>query len=172
VTLVSGNHVSDVSKPSDTIDLHIEAWENRIEDGIRSSDVISDTEKETLVKARRGQGKYRKLLLEREHRCRITGVTKPEHLIASHIKPWRSATNEERLDPENGFMLTPTIDHLFDKGFISFENNGSILLADVADRDAMQKMSIIGEGAPTNIGTLRDSQKQYLDWHRTAILLI
>ena len=171
VTLVSGNYVADISKPSDTVDIHIEDWENRIEEGIRSAPDISDTEKETLVKARRGQGKYRKLLLERECRCRITGVNKPEHLIASHIKPWRSADNDERLDPENGFMLTPTIDHLFDKGFISFENDGSILLADVADRDAMERMGLVGESAPTNIGSLRDGQKHYLGWHRTSILL-
>jgi HNH endonuclease len=171
VTLVSGNYVADLSKPADTIDIHIEAWEERIEEDILSASDISVTEKETLVKARRGQGKYRELLLGLEHRCRITGVDKPEHLIASHIKPWRSADNNERLDPENGFMLTPTIDHLFDKGFISFENDGSILLADVSDRGAMEKMSIIGDGAPTNVGYLRDGQKHYLNWHRDSILL-
>jgi hypothetical protein len=79
--------------------------------------------------------------------------------------------NEERLDPENGFMLTPTIDHLFDKGFISFENNGAILLADVADRDAMEKMGVIGANAPENIGVLCSEKKGYLDWHRESILL-
>ncbi|PCJ83201.1 MAG: HNH endonuclease [Thiotrichaceae bacterium] len=171
VTLVSGNYVADISKSVDTIDLHIEDWENRIEESIRTSPDFSVTEKDTLVKARRGQGKYRELLLRREHRCRITGVDKSEHLIASHIKPWRSSNNDERLDPENGFMLTPTIDHLFDKGFISFENDGGILLADVADRDAMERMGVIGEDVPTNVGHLRDGQKQYLDWHRTSILL-
>ena len=171
VALVSGNYVSDISQPADTIDIHIEAWENKIENDIIMTVDISETEKETLIKARRGQGKYRELLLTREPRCRVTGVDKPEHLIASHIKPWRSANNEERLDPENGFMLTPTIDHLFDKGFISFDNDGSILLADVADRGAMEKMGVIGEGAPMNAGHLRDGQKHYLNWHRESILL-
>ena len=171
VTLVSGNYVADLTKQSDTIDTHIEAWEDRIEEGIFTASDISETEKETLVKARRGQGKYRELLLGLEHRCRITGVDKPEHLIASHIKPWRSASNDERLDPENGFLLTPTIDHLFDKGFISFENDGAILLADVASRDAMERMGVIGKSAPTNVGHLRDGQKHYLDWHRESILL-
>ena len=68
-------------------------------------------------------------------------------------------------------MLTPTIDHLFDKGFISFEDDGLILLADIADRDSMARMGVIGEGAPTNVGNLRDDQKHYLDWHRTSVLL-
>jgi len=171
VALVSGNYMRDSSETADTIDIHIEAWEDRIEAGILTTEDITETVKETLIKARRGQGKYRELLLGREPRCRITGVDKPEHLIASHIKSWRSANNDERLDPENGFMLTPTIDHLFDKGFISFENTGSILLADVADRDAMERMGVIGEGAPTNVGHLRDDQKHYLDWHRESILL-
>ena len=68
-------------------------------------------------------------------------------------------------------MLTPSIDHLFDKGFIGFENDGSILLADVANRDAMEKMGVTGRNAPTNIGNIRDNQKMYLEWHRNNILL-
>ncbi len=54
-----------------------------------------------------------------EQRCRITGVDRPEHLRASHSKPWRDSDNAERLDGENGLLLTPSIDHLFDRGFIS-----------------------------------------------------
>lgn len=171
VTLVKGDYLGDKTESVDTIDIHIKAWEDRIEEAIKSADNISDTVKETLVNARIGQGKFRQLLLSRESKCRITGVDKPEHLIASHIKPWRSANNDERIDPENGFMLTPTIDHLFDKGFIGFDNDGSILLADVADRGAMKKMGVIGEGVPTNAGRLSHGQKHYLEWHRDSILL-
>lgn len=171
VALVSGNHIADSTETADTIDIHIEEWENRIEGDILTAENISETVRETLVKARRGQGKYRELLLGREPRCRITGVDKPEHLIASHIKPWRSSSNQERVDPGNGFMLTPTIDHLFDKGFMSFDNDGSILLADVADRGAMDRMGVIGGDAPTNVGNFSEDQKHYLDWHRESILL-
>jgi putative restriction endonuclease len=56
----------------------------------------------------------------------VTRVERREHLIAGHIKPWRDGSNDERLNGENGLLLTPTIDHLFDKGFISFENNAVI----------------------------------------------
>jgi len=171
VAIVSGNNLSDSLQSVDTIDAHIKEWEDKVQQSILMSEGISETVKETLIKARRGQGKFRELLLSREPKCRITGVDKPEHLIASHIKPWRSANNDERLDPENGFMLTPTIDHLFDKGFISFENDGSILLADVADRNAMAQMGVIGQSAPKNIGRIHDGQKSYLDWHRASILL-
>jgi hypothetical protein len=54
-------------------------------------------------------------------RRRITGVERIEHLRASHCKPWRDSSDPERLDAENGLLLTPSIDHLFDRGFIAFE---------------------------------------------------
>ncbi len=171
VDLVSGHYIAEPDREANTIEVNVNEWENRIETAITYADDLTKTEKETLVSARRGQGKFRAQLLRREHRCRITGVNKPEHLVASHIKPWRSASNEQRLDPENGFMLTPSIDHLFDKGFISFENNGEILLADVADRASMERMGVIGKGAPKNIGLLTEGQKTYLDWHRRLLLL-
>ena len=171
VDLVNSHVIAESYEVVDTISSHIEDWENKIEINIKKSSDISETEKETLVKSRRGQGKYREQLLLLEPKCRITEVNNPEHLIASHIKPWRSSDNNERLDPENGFMLTPSIDHLFDKGFIGFDNDGSILLADVANRAAMEKMGVIGENAPANIGSLRENQKMYLDWHRDNILL-
>ena len=170
VELINGNYISEFGI-TDTIDVHIKEWEDRIENHLNSSEDVLETEKESLIKARRGQGKYRELVLLREPRCRITLVDKPEHLIASHIKPWRSASNEERLDPENGFMLTPTIDHLFDKGFISFENDGSILLAEVADEKSLMKMGVIEGNAPKNIGELSMPQKEYLNWHRGSIFL-
>lgn len=171
VGLISGNYVSALSANVDTVAVHKDAWENKVEAAITADEDLVETEREALVKSRRGQGKFRELLLNREPRCRITGVDKPEHLIASHIKPWRSATNYERLDPENGFMLTPSIDHLFDKGFISFGNDGAVLLADIADRVAMERMGVIGEGVTENIGALTHGQKEYLDWHRDSLLL-
>ena len=171
VDLVNSHVIAESSDMSETIDSHIESWENIIESKIQQSTDITETEKDALVKSRRGQGRFREQLLLLEPQCRITGVNNPEHLIASHIKPWRSSDNNERLDPENGFMLTPSIDHLFDKGFIGFENDGSILLADVANRDAVEKMGVIGVSAPTNIGGVRENQKKYLEWHRDNILL-
>ena len=70
-----------------------------------------------------------------------THVDRAEHLVASHCKSWRECANAyERLDGENGLMLTPTIDHLFDRGFISFENNGELLISPVADLVSLDKM--------------------------------
>ena len=94
----------------------------------------------------------------------------PTHLVASHTKPWRDSSNEERLDPENGFMLTPTIDHLFDRGFISFSDNGELIISSVADQNSLEKMGIKCEGH-SNVGRFTDGQKHYLEWHRDSILL-
>ena len=106
-----------------------------------------------------------------ETRCRITGVENPTHLIASHCKPWRDATNEERLNGENGLLLTPSIDHLFDRGFIGFEDNGQLIISPVADRSSLERMGIEIEKT-INVGSFTSGQKGYLDFHRNAVLLM
>ena len=95
----------------------LKEWERRVEVDIEDNRTIPETERQALILARRGQGQFRANVLTIERACRVTKVERPEHLIASHTKPWRYSSNEERLDGENGFLLTPTIDHLFDKGF-------------------------------------------------------
>jgi hypothetical protein len=105
-----------------------------------------------------------------ETRCRVTLVENPLHLIASHCKPWRDATNEERLDGENGLLLTPSIDHLFDRGFISFEDSGEVVISPVAHRPSLQRMGVPNDQR-INVGNFTDGQRKYLDFHRNAVLL-
>jgi predicted restriction endonuclease len=59
------------------------------------------------------------------------------YLIASHIKPWRSANNQERIDGSNGLLLAPHVDLLFDRGLISFTDEGSLLVSPAANEDAI-----------------------------------
>jgi predicted restriction endonuclease len=105
-----------------------------------------------------------------ESRCRITGVENPAHLVASHCKPWRDSTNEERLNGENGLLLTPSIDHLFDRGFIGFEDSGNLIVSPVAHKPSLQKMGVETDGL-VNVGTFTEGQRQFLDFHRNAVLL-
>jgi hypothetical protein len=168
VDLVQGNYMMEAARDRSYENL-IE-WEDRVETQIATDDSISDTERYALVLARRGQGKFREQLLSVERACRLTGVDRPNHLVASHTKPWRDCSNDERLDPENGFMLTPTIDHLFDKGFISFEDDGGLLISPVAHQDSLRKMKIPVDAA-RNVGQFSSGQKQYLSWHREFLLL-
>ena len=85
-------------------------------DDIRFSPDMGPTFKEQLIKARRGQGVFRSNVLLTEETCRVTRVGDPKHLRASHIKPWKVANDAERLSGFNGLLLSPHIDHLFDKG--------------------------------------------------------
>jgi predicted restriction endonuclease len=105
-----------------------------------------------------------------EHACRMTLVDNPAHLIASHIKPWRESNNGERLHGANGLLLTPAADHLFDRGFISFDDSGEILIADVADRVSLKRMGL-DEQAPPRARSFNVDQKHFLQFHRKEIFL-
>jgi putative restriction endonuclease len=125
-----------------------------------------DLVKIELVKARRGQGFFKMQLRRFEHACRITGVTDHKLLIASHIKPWRASTDFEKLDGNNGFLLSPHVDKLFDKCLISFENNGNLIVSDNLDRDVLDKWNI---SSGFNAGPMRDEQIPYLEEHRRRL---
>jgi len=96
-------------------------------------------------------------------------VERFEHLIASHAKPWRDSSNDERLDGENGLLLTPTVDHLFDKGFISFEDRGAVIVSPVAHHTSLRRMGIDPD-RPPNVGAFSTGQRTYLDYHRENVL--
>lgn len=150
--------------------LGLAQWEEHELEEIRNDQRISTTEKEAIVLARRGQGTFRARVMEREHACRITGVDRMEHLRASHCKPWRDASNEERLDGENGLLLTPNADHLFDRGFIGFDDNGDVLISPVADTRSLARMGIDARHPP-NVGTFTRQQRAFLGFHRDNVLL-
>ena len=59
----------------------------------------------------------------------MTKTSSVEILIASHIVPWRSSNNKERLDRENGIYLSPLYDPLFDKSLISFQKDVKIIIS-------------------------------------------
>jgi putative restriction endonuclease len=145
-------------------------WERHLVDQIQGSYDIGPTEREAIVQARTGQGRFRKNVARIETHCRVTRVNEPTHLRASHTKPWRTSTNEERLNGENGLLLTPTIDHLFDRGFIAFEDSGELLISPVAYKPSLQKMGIPCD-QKTNVGSFSLGQKQFLAYHRENVFL-
>jgi hypothetical protein len=158
-----------VGAPMQTND-DLDWWEHRIEDGIGADTSIPPTDREAIIRARRGQGLFKQRVMEIEQRCRITGVTNRVHLIASHCKPWRDSTNPERLDGENGLLLTPSIDHLFDRGFIGFEDNGTLIVSPVAHKPSLEQMGIDTNGI-VNVGGFTSGQKRFLEFHRNSVLL-
>jgi hypothetical protein len=127
---------------------------------------IGETEKKQLINARKGQGRYRRNVEAVERGCRLTRVTHRSFLVASHIKPWAKSNNAERLDGYNGLLLSPHADRLFDRGWISFQDNGDILCAsDVAART----MRTWGLDPSANVGAFNDQQKAYLAYHREHV---
>lgn len=120
-----------------------------------------------LVRARAGQGRFRDEVLAREPACRVTGITQSHCLVASHIKPWAMCDDGEHLDGANGLMLAPHIDHLFDTGLISFEDNGDLVLAPLLDREILQAWHI---DADANVASFSPDQARYLAYHRQYVL--
>lgn len=171
LNIVKGRTVGehDNLDPLAGLDLR-EDWERHEEDKVEADANIPETERRAVVKARRGQGIFRSKLMEFERECRITHINNPEYLIASHIKPWRHSENDERIDGENGLLLCPNIDLLFDRGLISFEDRGEVIVSPVADRIVLPKMAVDIE-EPINVGSFSSGQKHYLDYHREHILL-
>lgn len=119
-----------------------------------------------LVNARRGQGLFRARVRVLEPGCRVTGVREKHHLRASHIKPWAKSTDEEKLHAANGLLLAPHIDHLFDRGFISFDDNGEMLASPRLEADVHERWSLGKRERPRAFLT---DQKHFLEFHRSNI---
>lgn len=132
------------------------------EQEIVADDALTETEKSTLVLARRGQGKFRARVQTVEPACRVTGVSAQKFLIASHIKPWKDSDNQERLSGNNGLFLSPHIDRLFDSGFISFTAAGKILVSDSLDADVLPKWHV---DPGMSVGKFNSEQAYFLEYH-------
>ena len=126
------------------------------------------TERSGLVTSRVGQGAYRKRIIHRwEYKCAVTNFNKLDILIASHIVPWAKATDHERLDVNNGLLLSPTYDALFDKHLITFDNKGKIQLSDKIEFAAYQKIGVTGK---EQISDLSMYNIQYLERHNQIFI--
>jgi hypothetical protein len=131
---------------------------------ILSDESTSPTEKESLINARVGQGAFRSGVLELwDDRCSVTGSSTLEAIRASHIKPWRESTDEERLDPSNGLPLVASLDALFDAGLISFESSGSLI---VSPKLKTSEQQIFGLSERSLTKRPPENTAEYLAYHR------
>lgn len=126
------------------------------------------TERQGLVTSRVGQGAYRKSIIYRwNSECPITKFNDTQILIASHIVPWKNSTDVERLDVDNGILLSPVYDALFDRHIITFENNGQIILSSKIQTKAFEKIGVSGK---ERINNFSSDNFQYLERHRVEFL--
>lgn len=143
-----------------------EKFDNDVEsdiDSILAEDCVSDTEKSSLIKSRIGQGIFRQRLVSLWGGCSVTGYKDPFMLVASHIKPWRVASNSERLDRYNGLLLLPTLDRAFDSGLITFGESGEIMMSPQLEKpDLLPVSSTMGV-------QLRPMHYEYMRFHRERV---
>lgn len=126
---------------------------------------LKGEEKYALIRTRVNQSIFRDNLITRYGKCCICGLDNEKFLIASHIKPWSVSEPEEKLETDNGFLLCPNHDKLFDKGYISFNDDGSILISDKIDDENKRLLNISQEIKIT----LTENNKKYLKYHRHNI---
>jgi putative restriction endonuclease len=127
---------------------------------------LAPSEKRDLLNARRGQGVFRANLERIEGACRLTGLLDRRHLRATHIKPWRSSDDSEKLDGFNGLLLSPHLEHLFIRGYISFSDSGELLVSRNLNPAVLDKW---GLRLPRYVDAFRPEQCRYLDYHRREI---
>jgi 5-methylcytosine-specific restriction protein A len=143
---------------------------NDIQEAEESLKALEETERESIIQSRIGQGLFRKRLIEYWGGCAVTECKFPALLRASHIKPWRLANNAERLDVFNGLLLSPNIDAAFDAGYISFEPSGRILMSDVFKGNPAYELRISPK-ARLNQKLLSEKHEEYLEFHRTNVFI-
>ncbi len=159
-----------------------EILDDAVERGILDDPRLEQTLRRSLIQARRGQGIFRQNVEAIEPVCRLTGISNSSLLIASHIKPWRLCESaKERLDGMNGLMLTPDADHLFDRGFITFGDNGEVLVSPRVDRAdlrrlgfeqlAFERFGFSEAPAVWQTGDLILSKRGYMAYHRNEVFV-
>lgn len=140
-------------------DAPLREFETKVKDLPRTTDA------ERLVVQRIGQDIFRSGLIDYwQGRCPLTGITDPALLRASHIVPWKDCTSDaERLDVHNGLLLSALWDAAFDRGLVTFDNEGqpqfSPFLSDIACAELRWQDSIL----------LTDKHRKRLTWHRSNV---
>lgn len=136
---------------------------------VENDNTIKMTEKDSIVKSRIGQGIFRKGLIEYWHGCAISQCPLTWMLIASHIKPWRDADNQERLDSYNGLLLLPNYDKLFDLGYISFNSKGKIMYSRLLDKFDRETIGLTNN---LHLVKLEEQHLKYLKYHNDNCFLL
>lgn len=138
------------------------------EEKIKNDLLLTDKKKEILIRARQGQGEYRRKLIEDCQYCPFTLVNDERLLIASHIKPWVVSDDREKVDYKNGFALTPTFDKLFDQGFITFEDDKILVVSPWISPMNQNRLNIYN-GMKVPKLQLDNERCNYLKYHREKV---
>ncbi|MBQ4109544.1 MAG: HNH endonuclease [Clostridia bacterium] len=127
-----------------------------------------EKDSQEIRKAREGQGKYREQLLEQCRYCPFTMISDERLLIASHIKPWAASTDVEKIDPFNGYMLSPLYDKLFDRGFITFTEKRHVILSEFISPYTWKQINLKNDTFIKAM-PMDDKRIEYLKFHRESV---
>lgn len=164
----TGKLLIDYIDPSITDELSLDSHESLVERAIRRT-ISNSTTRQAVIQSRIGQGKFRADLMALWNgKCCITDFDFATLLRASHIKPWRDADNDERLDPYNGLLLSPNYDAAFDAGLITFSECGRIKLAHSLTPLQIQQLGI---SQNAQIKEIRAKHVKYLTYHQKNIFV-
>jgi putative restriction endonuclease len=122
--------------------------------------------RKSLLAARRGLGVFRDNVERYEQSCRLSGLLDRRHVRARHIKPWRECNDHEKLDGCNGLLLSPHFDQLFERGLISFEDDGELMVARHLNPAVLPAWGVV---LPRNVGAFHPGQCEYLAYHRLKV---
>jgi predicted restriction endonuclease len=159
------NIKEEIKKPFDESGKKYFEEESDIEE-IKKDKLLDETERDTLIKARRGQGEFREGVKSLYEHCIVTGIKDKSLLIASHIIPWKESDNKKRVDKYNGLLLSPHIDKLFDRHLISFTDDGQIYVKDENIKQILRTWSI---DISKKYIKFTDMTKNYLKEHRKKV---
>lgn len=118
-----------------------------------------------FTKVRVNASRFRSDMLGKYHKCKLCGLSNEKLLIVSHIKPWAESNCEEKVDIDNAFLLCPNHDKLFDLGFISFADDGALLVSDELSTSDRNKTNL---QAGQKI-KLSERNQMFLQYHREYI---
>ena len=139
----------------------------------KNNEEVQNVQKETdsqkeVRKARDGQGKYREQLLEQCRYCPFSMISDERLLIASHIKPWAASNDTEKVDPYNGYILSPLFDKLFDRGFITFTENRHVLLSEFISPYTWKQIGIKNDSFISHL-PMDEKRIEYLKFHQNSV---
>ena len=146
-----------------------EPFQKSITDARAPEIELAATATRQIMEIRTKQSLFKRRLLTVEKECRLTHIADLRFLRASHIKPWaKCASGNERVDGNNGLLLSPTADHLFDRGWITFDDNGALVRSAQLPGDIISRIGIdLNQGR--KCGSFSADQKEYLEYHRNAV---
>ncbi len=157
--------VIDTAEQEDVLKVQLDNSVDEIDKEIETKQLQGE-EREALIKVRVNQSAFRKLLMRRYTHCCLCDVDDESLLVASHIKPWAKSNYAEKVDVNNGLLLCPNHDKLFDRGYISFDNGGHIVISDELSENSAISMNIKND---MQIELSNDNIK-YMEYHRNNVL--